>query len=148
MKWSNKIVRCMYRIMHEYGLFTPPPSGLEAYCHTGPVRWVGVWLPDFLKLIYMSESAWQIFSTRSCMELWRHEVVQCNGNFPIWPIWACSWAKNFPPIGSRLWRMHRSETAGWIYSIQGLMDLFRAVVVKHHSNLGIWPIWACPWRKN
>ena len=69
---------------------------------------------------HISVTAWRIFSIWSSMELSRPVVVHCHGNLPIFPIWACPWAKNLsnlPQIGSRLCGTHISETAGWIYPI-------------------------------
>ena len=69
---------------------------------------------------HISVTAWRIFSVQSAMEFSRPLVVQRHGHLTICPIWGCPWAKNLSnlaQIGSRLCRMHISETAGWIYSI-------------------------------
>ena len=93
----------------------------------------------------ISVTTWRIFSIRSSVELSRLVFVHCHGHMPIFPIWACPWAKNFsnmPQIGSRLCRTHISETAGWIYPIESFLDLSRPVVVQHHSYLPICPMLA------
>ena len=100
---------------------------------------------------HISVTARWIFSIRSSVELSRPVVVHCHGHLPVWPIWACPWAKNLsnlPQIGSRLCGSHISETGGLMYSIQSFMDLSRSVVVHCHSYLPICPIWVCPWAKN
>ena len=84
---------------HILGIFTPQPSGLEGYCHTG----LAALLLDFVECI-------------SC--------VQHHGHLPNCPIWACPCAKNLSnllPVQSRLCEMHISATAGHIYFIQSSM---------------------------
>ena len=67
---------------------------------------------------HISVTTSRIFSIRSYVELSRPVVVHCHGHLPLYPIWACPWAKSFsnsPHIWSRLCGTHISETAGWIY---------------------------------
>ena len=69
---------------------------------------------------HISVTAWWIFSIQSSVELSRPVVVHCHGHLPICPIWAYPWAKNLsnlPQIGSRLYGMLYSQTAGWIYTV-------------------------------
>ena len=109
--WTNSNVE-----LHRIFAFLPlSPPGWRGIVIT--VR-AGGRLPDFGTPI--SVTAWWIFSIRSSVELSRPVVVHCHGHLPICPIWACPWAKNLsnlPQIGSRLCRMHISETAVWIYPI-------------------------------
>ena len=116
-------------------LFTPQPFGLEGYCRHGSGGRVGSCQTCGT---HISVTTWLIFSIQSSVELYRPVVVYCHGHLPIWPIWACPWAKNssnLPQIGSRLCRMHISETAGWIYPIWNFMDLSWPVVVQRLSYL-------------
>ena len=72
------------------------------------------------------------------MDLSRPVVLQCHSYLPIFPIWACPWAKNFVISGStwaRFCGTHISETAGLIYTIWSSMALSRPVVVQHHGHL-------------
>ena len=69
---------------------------------------------------HISVTAWRIFCIQSSMEFSRPVVVHCHGHLPIYPIWACLWAKNLsnlPQIGSRRCRMPIFETTGRIYPI-------------------------------
>ena len=77
------------------------------------------------------------------MEFSRHKVVQRHGHLPICPIWVGPWAKNLPNLLPVMCRTRSSEIAGQIYSNQSSVELSRPVVMQHHSNLPIGPIWAC-----
>ena len=77
------------------------------------------------------------------MEFSRHKVVQRHGHLPICPIWVGPWAKNLPNLLPVMCRTRSSEIAGQIYSNQSSVELSRPVVMQHHNNLPIGPIWAC-----
>ena len=60
-----------------------------------------------------------------------------HGHLPIFPIWACPWAKrlsNQVPLGSLLCGTHISKTDGWIYIVQSFMLLYKPVVVQYMYN--------------
>ena len=72
-------------------------------------------------------------------------MLSCNcamSSFSFAPlphiIWVCAWSKNsqnLVSVGSRLWGTCISETAGWIFSIQSSIELFRLVVVQQYHHL-------------
>ena len=82
-----KHLRCIF--CHPIRLFYP--SALRAG---------GVLLPQSRRAAgcptcgtHISVSTWRIFSIRSSVELSRPVVVHSDGHLPIYPIWACPWAK-------------------------------------------------------
>ena len=87
-------------------------------------------------------SAWRIFSVRSSVELSSPVVVHCHGHLPIYPIWACPWAKslsNQAALGSEL-AEPISLTAGWVYTIRSC-----CMELSSPSLCNIMVIWPRPW---
>ena len=80
---------------------------------------VGVWVGSRFCGTLISETAGQIFSIRSSLELpgpvnvhrYRHEQLS------IWPKCSCPWTGT-----------HIPETAGWIFSVRSSMELSRFLV--------------------